>query len=248
MIEMLKKAIQNNEFKMLFQPIFNFSSNSTASAESLIRWQNPVYGAISPSEFIPLAERSGLIFPITMIVINNVFAISKKSPGFIFTINLSGKDIANPDMLHVIDRLADQYNILPGSIIFEITETAIIDDLSSVLENFNGLRERGFRIHIDDFGTGFSSISYLKKFPSDAIKIDKTFTNKIHTNIKDQSIIKNMIGLGKAFDKKVIIEGVEVREQFDIVEELGADEVQGYFYSHPLEFQKLKILHINQFN
>lgn len=246
MMTLITEAIENDNFSLVYQPKYNFNMSSISGVEALIRWSHKEYGFISPAQFIPVAEKSDLIFRITDWVIKSVFLLSSKMQTITFSINLSGKDFDNPDLFNQIERYLNLYNTNPENITFEITEGVIISNPASVRRTLLLLKEKGFNIHIDDFGTGYSSLGYLREFPFNAIKIERSFIKDIEKNEQDARIVKSIISLGKAFNLQVIAEGVETVKQFTILKNMGCDEVQGYYYSRPLDRENLTHFLSNQ--
>ncbi|MFG6090640.1 EAL domain-containing protein [Enterobacter soli] len=239
MMTLITEAIEKDSFSLVYQPKYNFSMMSLSGVEALIRWSHQEYGFISPAQFIPVAEKSDLIFRITAWVIKSVFALSSEMQTITFSINLSGRDFENPDLFNQIESYLNLFDTNPNNIIFEITEGVIINNPDLVRKILLQMKERGFKIHIDDFGTGYSSLGYLRDFPFDAIKLDRSFIKDIEHNEQDTRIVNSIINLGKAFDLQVIAEGVENIKQFSILQIMECDEVQGYYYSRPLDRESL---------
>lgn len=239
----LRHALQFNEFELFYQPILCVESSSLVSFEALIRWHQRVKGYILPAEFIPLAEETGLIIPIGQWVINEAckqIAIWKKSisPGnhISVNINLSTKQFSDPLLCQKIKECIQEYNIEGNNLVFEITESAFIDDRIKVIATLNELREMGVQVHIDDFGTGYSSLSYLHSLPFDALKIDRSFINQMDTEDENASIeiIQAIISLGKDLGKTVIAEGVESQHELEILSEMKCGYFQGYLIAKPM--------------
>lgn len=239
MMTLITEAIDNDGFSLVYQPKYNFSLKSLSGVEALIRWNHKEYGSISPAQFIPIAEKSDQIYRITDWVIKSVFSLSAEMQKITFAINLSGKDFENSDLYNQIVHYLNLFNTNPGNIIFEITEGVIINNPDAVRNILLKLKDEGFSIHIDDFGTGYSSLGYLREFPFDAIKLDRSFIKDIVTDENDAKIVKSIIGLGKAFNLQVIAEGVETVNQFSMLKHMECNEVQGYYYSRPLDKESL---------
>lgn len=234
MLAMLTEAINDNQFSVYYQPKYSFKNSAVSGVEALIRWYHPNYGFIPPDRFIPVAEKSELIHFITSWVISTVFCFAAEIDNITFSINLSGKDFDNPQLLQHIDKMAFIYEVDTSRIIFEITETVMISNPDLALKTLTTLKQKGYGIHIEDFGIGYSSLNYLREFPFDAIKLDRSFIIGITSNERDLSIVKSIVSLAKAFSLSVVAEGVESKEQFDLIDSMGCEEFQGYLYSKPL--------------
>jgi diguanylate cyclase (GGDEF)-like protein/PAS domain S-box-containing protein len=249
----LRKAILREEFLLHYQPRIDSYSGKIVGAEALIRWLHPKWGLVSPIEFIPLAEESGLINEIGDWVLGQVCKQlkewKKKGCNLVpISINLSAKTLMRADIVPTIIKHVTENNIDPSLIEIEITENSIIQNETSVLSTIQLLKEMGIPISLDDFGTGYSSIGYLKKFNVDYLKIDRSYIKDIVENQGDSTIVQSIIMLAKGFQLKVVAEGVETKEQWELLKELGCHFCQGYLFSKPiaaLEFTKL-ILIANQ--
>ena len=236
----LRNALQRNEFFLVYQPIVDVRSGSITKAEALIRWQHPRLGLVSPAEFIPLAEETGLIVPIGDWVFLEAIQQVRQwradhDPDFQVSINKSAvqfsRDKGHPGTW--IEKLAR--NGLPGSAVtMEITESLLVDPNSLVKSTLLRYRDAGIQVAIDDFGTGYSSLSYLQRFDIDFLKIDQSFTQKLAIGSSDLAISQAIIAMAHALGLKVVAEGVETREQFDLLKSAGCDLVQGYWLSRPL--------------
>jgi diguanylate cyclase (GGDEF)-like protein/PAS domain S-box-containing protein len=246
----LRKALQREEFLLHYQPRVDSFTGKIVGAEALIRWIHPKWGLVSPIEFIPLAEESGLINEIGEWVIGQVCNQLRewKNKGYNLvpvSINISAKTLMRADLVPVILKHVTENNIDPKLLEIEITENSIIQNETSVLSTIQLLKEMGIPISLDDFGTGYSSIGYLKKFNFDYIKIDRSYIKDIVENQGDSTIVQSIIMLAKGFQLKVVAEGVETKEQWDLLKELGCHYCQGYLFSKPIpssEFAKLFIL------
>lgn len=252
----LWKAIDNRELFLEFQPKVNTESNEIVGAEALVRWKHPEWGVISPKEFIPLAEESGLILQIGDWVIDEVCRFinrwQHKGLNVVpISINVSTQRFLRNDWVDFIKSVISNRKVSPQLLEFEITETALLHYQEETISDLTFLRKIGAKIALDDFGTGYSSLSYLKKFPIDTIKIDKSFVDKLGSDQVDQAIIKSVIQLASDLNKNIVAEGVESIEQLDFLKKLNCPEIQGFLYSKPLsehEFQVIlqqKILHPN---
>jgi len=240
----LRKAIQREEFVLHYQPRVDTLTGEIVGAEALIRWQHPRRGLIPPGEFIMLAEETGIIHEMSDWVVARVCRQLKtwKEQGcdpVPVSINLSAKTLIQADLAANIRRNLEQYAIDPRLIEIEITEDSYINHEGAALPTIQSLRDMGLAIAIDDFGTGYSSIGYLKKFNVDTIKIDRSFIQGIERSGEDSTIVQSIILLGSGFRLKVVAEGVETREQWDILRSLRCDYIQGYLFSEPLPAEQL---------
>jgi diguanylate cyclase (GGDEF)-like protein/PAS domain S-box-containing protein len=234
----LHRALERGEFRLFFQPIVGLSDARCVGAEALLRWQHPERGLIGPSEFIPLAEETGLIVQMGWWVIEEAARHAarwqlEQSEPFQVAVNLSARQLGAPDLA---DRLADviaRTGIEPSSLCFEITESVLMDDADAVIDLISRVRGLGVEFAIDDFGTGYSSLGYLKRFPVDSVKIDRSFVSGLGTDAGDAAIVSAVIGLAHALGLRVTAEGVETEEQLLALLALECDEAQGYFFAPP---------------
>ncbi|MEL0036341.1 MAG: EAL domain-containing protein, partial [Gammaproteobacteria bacterium] len=249
----LRNAPKAGELSLLYQPKFNIQENSVCGAEALIRWTHPEFGMVSPDEFIPIAESSNLIIPIGAWVIQHAceqLAVWHKMghDNFQVAVNLSAVQLRQPSMLSTIESAIRSNGIPPSSLVIEITETAIIDDIDRSIEVLNDMHTLGVSIAMDDFGTGYSSLNYLKRLPLHQIKIDKSFIDDVGKYAKDDMIIQSIIQLAHNLKLKVVAEGVETFSQHEFLSDLDCQEGQGYFYSPPLKAKEFKeLIFDNQF-
>lgn len=241
----LRKAIDKNELTLYYQPQIDLKTMNITSYEALLRWNNEELGFISPADFIPLAEDTGLIIPIGTWVIETACKQIKQwsdigKQGFKVAINISPKQFQQHSLLTIIQKAIEKHRIDPKCLEIEITEGAMQDtkDTAPIL---SGLKELGVSISVDDFGTGYSSLSYLKKFPIDVLKIDKSFVKDVHLNKKDAAITTTIIHLGRSLGMEVIAEGVENKEQAQFLLNANCHKAQGFLYSKPLPAEDIEI-------
>lgn len=242
----LRRAVENRELSVFFQPKLNLKTYDINSFEALIRWKHPKLGLIPPSQFIPIAEESSLISDIGTLVLEMTCGQIKRwaADGYdnvSVSVNIVAQQIQRGDLLDEIDFLLNKYDIEPKQLELEITETSIMDNTKDVKSIMLELQQRGLSISVDDFGTGYSSLSYLAQYPFDLIKIDRSFISKIGTHQQD-AIIKAIIAMAKAMKKKVVAEGVESKEQFIFLEQEGCDYLQGYFIGKAVEVDEATAL------
>lgn len=234
----LRDAIKNDELTLRYQPIANSESGGVSEAEVLVRWQHKTHGIMMPDEFIPLAERTGLINPLTQWVIENGLrqqaAWRKLGLDIGISINISAQTLLNPEFAEQVTGLLAAYEVPPHRLVLEITESSIMFDQELALHILTRFTDMGVRVAIDDFGTGYSSLSYLKKLPVTQLKIDKTFVLDMLDNDNDAVIVNATIDLGHNLGLQVVAEGVENEETLHRLQQRGCDAMQGYHINYPL--------------
>jgi diguanylate cyclase (GGDEF)-like protein len=243
----LRKALHREEFEIHYQPKLDAQSRRIAGAEALIRWRHPVRGLLQASEFIPLAEETGLIKPIGEWVLRRVCTqiatwLEDGLPVVPVAVNLSPLQFGQGNLASMIARILADTSVDQKYLELELTESAIMKNQQEADESLAELRTLGMNISIDDFGTGYSSLSRLKSFNLDALKIDKSFVQNCSDNPDDRAIITAIIAMARSLELKVVAEGVETEQQMGFLRDLGCDEIQGYYLSRPvppLEFAKL---------
>ena len=238
----MKRALENCEFIIHYQPQFDIKSNVLKGAEALLRWKDPEVGIIPPDRFIGISEKTGFIKHLGYFVIESVFKNIQEwrelnYPTLDISINLSAIQILSNNFIEEIISLSQKYNINHRHVIFEITETVAIDGSQQTIDKLRKLRELGFQIALDDFGINYSSLSYLKRLPLDIIKLDKTFISQLDHEPMDLAISKSVISLAHEIDMTVVAEGVEKISHYEILKKLGCDYGQGYLFSRPLEIE-----------
>lgn len=236
----LRKAIENNEFILHYQPQYDLKSKQICGAEALIRWVNPDGGLIPPNRFVPISEENGLIIPIGEWVIIEACRqlrswIDSGYEPIVIAINLSAVQFRRGNIVKTALRAAQRYSIDPKYLEFELTESILLHDTQGAIETMRTLKKRGFLLSIDDFGTGYSSLSYLKHFAVDKLKIDQSFVRNLIVDKSDAAIVRSIINLGHSLSHRVIAEGVETQSQMDFLERESCDEVQGYLTGKPIE-------------
>ena len=243
----MQKALENEEFEVYYQPIVKVGYNEIVAAEALIRWIHPKYGFIPPDVFIKLMEQTGFIIKLGKYVLEQVLKQQKRWELFKFkkiqvSINLSMIEM-NPGTFHQhVEEALQRHKVDPELIKFEITESTAMISEEKALRYFTKLKKLGVGISLDDFGTGYTSFEYLKKFPADIVKIDKSLVDHIIESKEDQRIVHAMIELAHNLGMEVVVEGVENKEMVNLLTTYGCDYIQGYYFSKPLpvfEFQKL---------
>jgi diguanylate cyclase (GGDEF)-like protein len=235
----LRHALERDEFVLHYQPQVNISSGQIVGVEALVRWQHPELGLVCPSDFIPLAEDTGLIVPIGEWVLRTACAQNKRWqeegwPSMRVSVNLSARQFQQLQLVEIIAEILLETGLAPEQLELELTESAIMKNAEIAIETLRRIKKSGVQIAIDDFGTGYSSLSYLKRLPIDVLKIDRSFVCESTTAPDDAAIVMAIIGLAHNLNLKVIAEGVETEEQLAFLRLLKCDEMQGYLCSQPL--------------
>ncbi len=235
----LRKALDNEELVVFYQPLLDLKNKKLIGMEALLRWRHPEKGMISPGDFIPLAEETGLIEPIGEWVLRAACTQNKQwqdegYPPVKVSVNMSGRQFAKKNIAEMIGNILEETGLNPEYLGIEITESVIMQDVKSTISKLKQLQDMGITLSIDDFGTGYSSLSYLKLFPIDNLKIDRSFVFNITSDSTDAAIAASVILLAHSMDLKVVAEGVETEEQLEVLHEQGCDYVQGFLFSKPL--------------
>jgi diguanylate cyclase (GGDEF)-like protein len=231
----LRRALAHGEFTLDYQPQFNLRSNKVTGFEALLRWHCPARGRVSPAEFIPVAEETGIIIPIGEWVIRTACLEAMKWPGTrSVAVNVSAVQFGSPDLVPVILSALDDSGLDPGRLEIEITESVFLDARGTAHAVLECLREMGVRISLDDFGTGYASLGYLRSFPFDKIKIDQSFIRGAAADVVGRAIARTIASLGESLGMTTLAEGVETEEQMARVVADGCTDVQGYLISRPL--------------
>jgi EAL domain-containing protein (putative c-di-GMP-specific phosphodiesterase class I)/AmiR/NasT family two-component response regulator len=241
----LQYAIEREELQLYYQPQVNLKTGSVIGAEALLRWFHPQKGLISPADFIPIAEETGLIISIDEWVfttacqqINSLHEIGFNS--LKVAVNLSGEQFKTDNLNQRLLQILNKVDLPPQFIEIELTESTLVHDVELGIQNLQGLKALGITVSVDDFGTGYSSLSYLKHFTFDVLKIDRSFIQEIHQDIKQQAIVKAMISMAHQLNLRVIAEGVETEAELSFLQKNGCNAAQGYFMSKPLPWHKFK--------
>ncbi len=238
----LRRAIEREEFRVFYQPIVSLTSGFVVSFEALVRWQHPKRGLLSPADFIPLAEETGLIVSIGYWVLYEAtrqmqtWQVSHCSHSLEkISVNLSVKQFSQPDLTEQIRQILSETGLAPTSLVLEITESAIMENGAQATAILFQLRDLGIELSIDDFGTGYSSLGRLNSLPISILKIDRSFISPINASSKNLEIIEIIITLAHKLDVSAIAEGVETKQQLALLKKLNCESVQGYFFSEPLD-------------
>jgi diguanylate cyclase (GGDEF)-like protein len=236
----LRDAIAAGQIEIHYQPILNVKTRKLFGLEALARWRHPVRGFVPPSEFIPLAEETGLIVPLGEKVLRTACEAARGwPPAFKVAVNISAVQFAKSDLLDVVKRTLAETGLPPQRLELEITETALLEKEAGVLATLQQLERLGIAISLDDFGTGYSSLRYLTTFPIDKIKIDKSFTQNITHRADCAAVVASVLALGSGLDVATVAEGVETKQQFDILRASGVNYVQGYLFGAPVPAEEI---------
>lgn len=236
----LRQAIQHEELRMYLQPLVDLSTGLPCGAEALVRWERPGVGLVPPGDFIPIAERSGLIFELERWMLETAcrriaeWRLMGQGEGMRLAVNISGRHLIEGDLLADLDAAIGATGADPNLLEIELTESQLLDDVGRASTTLADIRSRGIKIAIDDFGTGYSSMTYLQKLPVDVVKIDRSFISSATTNSFDSTIIDTVVTIGRALDLDVVAEGIETVEQLGYLIEAGVTHGQGFLLARPV--------------
>ncbi|MDF0750637.1 EAL domain-containing protein [Marinobacter sp. 71-i] len=235
----MRRALEQKEFELYYQPIVRTDSGQLCSAEALLRWNNPGLGMVMPDRFIPLAEETGLITPIGEWVLQEACMAAMRwkettGTGIGISVNVSPRQFRDPGFIDTVMNALESSGLPPQQLELEITERLILDNTIETADILRQLDQSGIRLSVDDFGTGYSALSYLKSYPFDTLKIDKSFVQDVMKEQDDASLVKAIINMAHSLGLRVIAEGVEEDAQTHFLQREGCDYSQGYFYSRPL--------------
>lgn len=234
----LKDALHKNEFQVYYQPQIDQRSSKVIKFEALLRWNNEELGNVSPAEFIPISEETGVIIDLGKWVIREVSRQIKewisKGHNYVIAINISQKQFDNDNFIDTFVNIINEFNVPPNLIEIEVTETLFLSSYEANIKTLRYLRSMGIKIALDDFGTGYSSLSYLKMLPIDVVKIDKSFVDDIICDKVSRDLLRGIIDLMKKLQINIIVEGVETKEQADLLMKMECFIIQGYYYDKPL--------------
>lgn len=244
MMNRISLGINRDEFILFYQPEYNLATSEIIGVEALVRWVSPEKGIVSPDSFIPLAEKTSLIYELERMVIRK--ALNQKfeweQDGFEhieLSINLSSKSIESDYDFRIIEEIILSYEVDYSTIIIEITETTVINNVDLAMERLNRLRSLGIRIALDDFGTGYSSLTHLIKLPIDIIKIDRSFINSIPNSNEETAITRSLLTLAHDLNYKVVAEGIETEEQLEYLKKNSCEGGQGFLLCFPLPAEQV---------
>jgi diguanylate cyclase (GGDEF)-like protein/PAS domain S-box-containing protein len=238
----LRRALERGELRVHYQPIVELASGKTLGVEALVRWEHRERGLIPPSEFIPLAEETGLVVPLGHWVLDEACrALSALPEQITLSVNLSGRQLLQPEFCSELKEMLSRSRLDPSRLRLELTESMLIGNGAAAREALTQLRGTGVRLCIDDFGTGYSSLSYLHELPIDSLKIDRSFVGAMGDDERKIKIVQSILVLGKALGIDVVAEGVETAEQAELLRRLGCELAQGYFFARPLPLEQLNL-------
>ena len=239
----LRRAIESREFELHFQPKISMENEEIQGVEALIRWNSESLGFVSPAEFIPYAEETGLIIPLSEVIIEKACesVIEMRQSGYKtpVAINISSIHFKQQSFLDSVQAILERYNTPANNFEIEVTERTVMNSANETVSKLVRLKKMGFKISIDDFGTGYSSLSYLVRFPLDYLKIDRSFIQHIGSLDEKQAVVDAIIQMSHRLKMKVVAEGVEQAQQVDILRKMNCDIIQGYYYSKPLPLHEL---------
>jgi diguanylate cyclase (GGDEF)-like protein len=244
----LADALDNDQLFLVYQPIFDLSTERATGVEALLRWRHPTRGIVGPDVFVPIAEQNGLIVPIGRWVLLQACVQAARWHGqghpLAISVNVSGRQLDHDELIDDVQHALDTAGLDPSTLTLEITETALMRDPHAAAERLNTLKALGVRIAIDDFGTGYSSLSYLRQFSVDAIKIDRSFINTLSTSTESNALIRSLVQLGKSLGLQTLGEGIEHETQLRHLQAEQCDQGQGFLYARPLDADQVdRFLH-----
>jgi EAL domain-containing protein (putative c-di-GMP-specific phosphodiesterase class I) len=248
----LRRALDRDELRVLFQPEFDLASGTRVAVEALLRWEHPVRGLVVPGDFLRVAEETGVIVPMGAWVFTQACAVARahrhqgEDPPLTVSINVSARQLQRPDFPELVASTAREAGVDPAGLCLEIAESTLLDDLDTTAEALRALKEIGVQLAIDDFGTGGSSLTYLRRFPFDELKIDRMFVEGLGRSAADDAIVAATIDMAHALDMVVSAEGVETEEQRLRLVDLGCDRAQGYHLGAPEELTPPRLVLVRQ--
>jgi diguanylate cyclase (GGDEF)-like protein/PAS domain S-box-containing protein len=239
----LRHAIQRHELELHYQPIMNVATGVMAGVEALIRWQHPTLGSVLPAQFISIAEESGLIVPIGQWALREACRQARawqdaRLPPLRLAVNISAVELRSKEFVADVETILTETAFDPRRLELELTETFLMQDSTPTALVLDALKQLGLQLALDDFGTGYSSLSYMRRFPIDALKVDRSFVRNITTDADDASVVRAVINMGKSLHMRIVAEGVETREQLLFLEEHDCTEAQGYYFSRPVKAER----------
>jgi diguanylate cyclase (GGDEF)-like protein len=248
----LKVALERSEFVLYYQPKVDLRTGTIVHMEALLRWHHPQRGVVLPSEFIPLAEESGLITPLGQWVLKEACTqirrwqvLYPRARTLVADVNLSASQFHQPNLGGEAAKILNETGLDPSHLELEITESVLMEDAPSTVAPLKQLKDLGVRVAIDDFGTGYSSLSYLKRLPVDTVKIDRSFVNGLTSDLEDEVLVSGMINLAHALGLRVVAEGVETEQQAARLKAMGCEMAQGYQFYRPVSAEAATFLLAN---
>jgi EAL domain-containing protein (putative c-di-GMP-specific phosphodiesterase class I) len=234
----LRRAIEQNQLVLHCQPKIELATETVVGVEALVRWQHPVRGLMFPDEFIPLAERTGIIRPLTTWVLNEALLVCRRALDrgmrLPIAVNLSAKNLLDDRFVREVEALLTANRVEPELLVLEVTESSMVEEASHVQASLHALQEMGVMLSIDDFGTGYSSLAYLQRLPVGELKIDRSFVRRLGEDSGSVPIVRAAVDLGRALDLIVVAEGVETESAAAILRTLGCQSAQGFHFASPM--------------
>jgi diguanylate cyclase (GGDEF)-like protein len=251
--EKLYGALERGEFSLRYQPMIDIKERKIIGSEALLVWNNPDIGNISPNEFIPITEQSGLIVPIGKFVLTEALRVTAYwqricMPEFMISVNFSPRQFRDPNLVEDVNLIVQDSGVISGSLELEITEGVLISGISNNDATLNAFNDMGIKMAMDDFGTGYSSLNYLRRYPFNSIKIDREFVSDMTYDMGDRELVNAAIVMAHSLDLKVVAEGVETEQQLADLEEMGCDYAQGYLLGRPVSAEELTAILKQQTN
>lgn len=241
----LRSALENDEFQLYFQPKANLPTREITGLEALLRWKHPTRGWVSPAEFIPVAEESGLILPLGRWILSRACLLMSQwadtpMASLQVAVNISSIQVQSDEFLATVKRAIDDSGADPNLLELEITEGVLMQNIDDTVNLLTTLKRMGISISVDDFGTGYSSLAYLKRLPIDVLKIDQSFVRDLHVDPDDAGICAAILAMGHKLGLQIVAEGVEREEQVRFLEQYGCNQIQGYLLGRPMPPEKLE--------
>jgi EAL domain-containing protein (putative c-di-GMP-specific phosphodiesterase class I) len=237
----LRRALERQEFCLHYQPKVDLASGRIVGCEALLRWRHPRRGMVSPAEFIPLAEETGLIVPLGTWALKEACRQAKAwqveglpLPNLSVAVNLSARQFRKGNLPRLVKEILGEANLDPRLLELELTESMLMDDPAGAERIMRALKDLGVGLSLDDFGTGYSSLNYLRRFPVDSLKIDRSFISDVASDLSAAAVATSIVAIAHSLGLYAIAEGVETREQLDFLRSCGCDSFQGYYFSRPL--------------
>jgi EAL domain-containing protein (putative c-di-GMP-specific phosphodiesterase class I) len=241
----LRRALDRQELVVFYQPKVDLQDYTIAGFEALVRWRRPGGPLVMPNDFIPLAEETGLIVPLGRYVLEqscrDTVTLLRDFPMAQVSVNVSGRQFAEPRLAEIVREVLDGSRLRPEALRLEVTETAVMNDAAQALATMRRLREMGVGLKLDDFGAGYSSLAYLRQFPFDTLKIDRSFVLGMRTP-EGAAIVRTVVDLARSLQLSLVAEGIEYREQAEVLREMGCGYGQGYWFSRAVELPRLREL------
>lgn len=235
----LRAAIERDELRLQYQPIVSCRTGTIVGAEALLRWRHPVRGEMSPADFIPIAENSGLMPALGAWMLEQAITASKRWPDLEIAVNLSPVQFTHTDLVDLLRRLTSEHGVAPERFVLEITEGVLLEATEHTRSVLQAIQDMGFRTALDDFGTGYSSLAYLCNFRFDKIKIDRSFVNNVSNALTSRTIVQSVAALGRGLGMQIVAEGVETEYEALMMAHFGCSELQGFYFSRPVDVDQL---------